>query len=59
MYRLTWLREQRPNLQALAQVDALVAGADEEGGGLGAAATQLKADSASEQAPDAPAIADE
>ncbi len=59
MYRLTWLREQRPNLQALAQVDALVAGADEEGGGLGAAATQLKADSASEQAPGAPAIADE
>ena len=62
MHRLTWLRRTRPQLEALTQLDALVAGADEEGGALGSAATQLKpgqGPSGGAQAPDERTTADE
>ena len=62
MHRLTWLRRTRPRLEALTQLDALVAGADEEGGALGSAATQLrpgKKPSGGAQAPDERTTADE
>ena len=41
-HRLAWLRQRRPDLSTLTQVDALVAGADDAGGGLGAASLELK-----------------
>ena len=53
-YRLEWLKRHRPQLQELTQIQALIAGADEEGGGLGAAATQLKPQPVAEPTSDSP-----
>ena len=55
LYRLNWLKNHRPQFRELAQIQALIAGADEEGGGLGAAATQLKSPTKAEPTPDSPA----
>ena len=59
IHRLEWLRKRRPGLSALTQIDALIAGADEEGGALGAARLQLKTTPKVEPVKDAPATADE
>ena len=57
LYRLNWIKEHRPQYRALAQIQALIAGADEEGGGLGAAATQLKPQTVGEREQEPPPTA--
>jgi hypothetical protein len=42
VYRLDWLRKRRKDLAQLTELDALLAGAAEEGGALGAARMRLK-----------------
>lgn len=42
IFRLGWLRNRRKDLAQLTELDALLAGADEEGGALGAARMRLK-----------------
>ena len=40
-HRLQWLSQRRPDLAAVTELDRLIAGADEEGGALGAASLKL------------------
>jgi hypothetical protein len=59
VHRLEWLRKRRKDLAQLTELDALLAGAEEEGGALGAARMRLKPRVKYAPKPDAAAKPDE